>query len=150
MQICTWLSIFKHLVWDLAANVGCNWFRIMPDIFSKTLCSAIWNHCAHCSVCCWDLYIYSTVHCYNSSGQKDIGSQASRWPLVLPWILLSVWVLQNPPGSTNHHPTDTYRLCRRRSTLCLLLKSFGIVHVLSEAFLSSLDWYSYWQASVQS
>ena len=31
---------------DLAANFGCNRFRITPDIVSKLLRAAIWSHCA--------------------------------------------------------------------------------------------------------
>ena len=31
---------------DLAANFGCNRFRIMPDIVSKLLRAAIWSRCA--------------------------------------------------------------------------------------------------------
>ena len=31
---------------DLAANFGCNRFRIMPDIISKILRAAIWSRCA--------------------------------------------------------------------------------------------------------
>ena len=41
--------MFKHLfscATDLAANSGYNLFRIMPDIVSKLLCSAIWSLCA--------------------------------------------------------------------------------------------------------
>ena len=40
---------FKHLIsfaTNLDANFGCYWFRIMPDIVSKLLRSAIWSHCA--------------------------------------------------------------------------------------------------------
>ena len=33
-------------VTDFAANFDCNWFRIMPDIVSKLLCTAIWSSCA--------------------------------------------------------------------------------------------------------
>ena len=31
---------------DLAANFGCNRFRIMPEIVSKLLCATIWSRCA--------------------------------------------------------------------------------------------------------
>ena len=37
---------FKHHISfaiNLAANFGCNWFRIMPDIFSKLLLTTIWS-----------------------------------------------------------------------------------------------------------
>ena len=40
---------FKHRIsfaTDLAANFGCNRFRIMPDIVSKLLRAAIWSRCA--------------------------------------------------------------------------------------------------------
>ena len=40
---------FKHRIsfaTDLAANLGCNRFRITPDIISKLLCAAIWSRCA--------------------------------------------------------------------------------------------------------
>ena len=40
---------FKHCISFaayLAANFGCNWFRIMPDIVSKLLCAANWSSCA--------------------------------------------------------------------------------------------------------
>ena len=40
---------FKHCIsfaTDLAANFGCNRFRIMPDIVSKLLRAAIWSRCA--------------------------------------------------------------------------------------------------------
>ena len=38
---------FKHCILFatiLAANFGCDWFRITPDIVSKLLCSTIWRH----------------------------------------------------------------------------------------------------------
>ena len=37
---------FKHHISfaiNLAANFGCNWFRIMPHIFSKLLLTTIWS-----------------------------------------------------------------------------------------------------------
>ena len=40
---------FKHSIWFetyLAANFGCNWFRITPDIISKLLRAAIRSLCA--------------------------------------------------------------------------------------------------------
>ena len=40
---------FKHRIsfaTDLAANIGCNRFRSMPDIVSKLLRAAIWSCCA--------------------------------------------------------------------------------------------------------
>ena len=40
---------FKHWIsfaTDLAANFGCNWFRITPDIVYKLLRAAIWSRCA--------------------------------------------------------------------------------------------------------
>ena len=30
----------------LAADFGCNWFRIIPDIISKLLSASIWSYCA--------------------------------------------------------------------------------------------------------
>ena len=42
-------TAFKHCIsfaTNLAANFGCYWFRITPDVVSKLLCAANWSCCA--------------------------------------------------------------------------------------------------------
>ena len=66
------------------------------------------------------------------SGQTGSGllvaGRRTRGPFVLPWF---------PPVSTIHHLLGPHRWFRRKSraTLCHLLESFNMVHVLTEAFL---------------
>ena len=48
LPLC-WSLHGKHsisFVTDLAANFGCNWFRITPGIVSELLHSSIWSSCA--------------------------------------------------------------------------------------------------------
>ena len=65
---------FKHSISftiNWAANLGCNWFRIVPDIVSKHLLTTIWSSCA-------DQFESEQTH-FPWSGQSGCISFATHW-----------------------------------------------------------------------